>query len=603
MSNSIPLLIYGYLRLLHWSPTCLLINSFDIDIIIIVSVIPSTFKKQLLESINMLEKLSRKKKALLAAFFLFLTFAGLFVVLGYGVPIDEKSEMWTLLSNAKEYVVQIYGDDDPIIGKFTALGVNDLSSRTWNIDHGVAIHYIMAPFVLGNMSGLQPTRDLSVMWHSYTFLLFMTGIVFLYLLAAYLTGSRKSGILACLFMYLSPIQFAGAHYNSKDIVFMSLVLAVLWFGIRFIDSGQYLFAVPFAVISAFAANMRFIGFYAFGLVGMFYILSVITKGKWSKKTFFPGLTAIIVFFAVFIIITPATWPSIIEYFTYCLSNAINYNSWSGYVFFMGNLYNRVPFYYLPVMIAVTTPPLILAAIIYGHICSIRMIIKENKSSLSNKAISLILLLVFIWLPLGYAIICRPTLYNGWRHFFFIYGPLLLLVVCGINFLLKNAQKWKKGLIYSLIGLQLATSCLLIIVMYPNQFAYYNILAGTNPSSYFEMDYWNISSTECLEKLVDKENPSGTIKVIGSDFYSAMALKDGYYNLPTEYSEKIQIIPYGKPFETADYILANPMYVPIAQLEVVSDLEPRFHMEDGYEEIVSVREFGDILMAVYSSKSN
>ena len=44
-----------------------------------------------------------------------------------------------------------------------------------------------------------------------------------------------------------------------------------------------------------------------------------------------------------------------------------------------------------------------------------------------------LLCSLLWLlPLGAAVLAHATVYNGWRHFYFLYGPMLVLAAYGLH---------------------------------------------------------------------------------------------------------------------------------------------------------------------------
>ena len=69
--------------------------------------------------------------------------------------------------------------------------------------------------------------------------------------------------------------------------------------------------------------------------------------------------------------------------------------------------------------------------------------EPKESRLSERGnlgwIYLALMLVFV-IPFLYVLIVRPVLYNGWRHFYFIYPVIVCWSVIGLHALLGAAVK-------------------------------------------------------------------------------------------------------------------------------------------------------------------
>ncbi len=103
--------------------------------------------------------------------------------------------------------------------------------------------------------------------------------------------------------------------------------------------------------------------------------------------------------------------------------------------FMGELYrsDAVPWNYIPVWFAITSPPatLLLGALGSAAVC--RQAIMRPLAALRDREIRFrILLLGCIALPVAVVIALESNLYNGWRHMHFLWAPFCLLAAIGLR---------------------------------------------------------------------------------------------------------------------------------------------------------------------------
>ena len=82
-----------------------------------------------------------------------------------------------------------------------------------------------------------------------------------------------------------------------------------------------------------------------------------------------------------------------------------------------------PWYYEPKLILITAP---LMLVIGWAFFALTSIFKKQKA----RTFGLFVLLVMAFAPTAYAIFKESYLYNGWRHFIFIYPILIVLAVWG-----------------------------------------------------------------------------------------------------------------------------------------------------------------------------
>jgi len=537
--------------------------------------------------------------------FLVMTAFGLIVTPDYGMPWDEQTEIRVLGSNVCEYIGLVLGAEAEPEQSSTGLMFLDASENV-DIDHGQSVYYPFSPALFFNY-GEGGARTLMLLWHGYTFLVFMTGVVAIYFIASYLTKNWRYGLVASLLLYLSPRFFAESHYNNKDIMAMTMILWCLWFAIRFIEKKTVGATLLFALFGALAANMRITGLAFFGLCGVLYLVTLFVRREWSIRTFLLGLLAVVGFVAFYAALTPGLWADPPKYLGYVYSRSSNFSDWPGYVFYMGQTLRPVPWHYIPVMIAITTPLFVLALMLAGNVAALIQPFRgKAKELFTGEQKYYLVLLAFVWMFLGFAMITRPILYDSWRHFYFLYGILLLFAVYGLKTLvdlLKGKWKW---LAVGAIGTQLLAMLVMVILSHPFQFVYYNALAGGNPGAKYDLDYWNVSQAQTLMKLIDTVDSDEQISVTAAEWYTGDGLEKAYNILPESYKERMRLVFVGNYTiaRGADYLMVNPRGIQICSDKTQ---EPRqqwilaYGLDvylSGLEKVVSQQAFGSEFMTVY-----
>ena len=137
------------------------------------------------------------------------------------------------------------------------------------------------------------------------------------------------------------------------------------------------------------------------------------------------------FVAAYILMTPKSWGDILQNLWSTIKTFSNYTTWDGRVFYMGGWIRgrELPWHYLFVWIGITTPFLYLLFMIGGFwrtaVHTWRSM--SGKSDAVENCHRMFVSLAVV-IPFAYVVVLRPTLYNGWRHFYFTYP---LLVVQGV----------------------------------------------------------------------------------------------------------------------------------------------------------------------------
>ena len=553
----------------------------------------------------MLDRINRNHRWIVALLFVIMIVAGLLVTPDYGMPWDEKTEIGVLGSDIREYIGLFSGQENEPAQSSTGIPFLDASENV-DIDHGQSVYYLFSPalFFHYNEGG---ARTLMLLWHGYTFLVFMAGVAALYCIVSFLTMDWKYGLAASLFLYLSPRFFAEGHYNNKDLMAMVMILLCLWFFIRWMEKRSVSSALLFALFGALATNMRISGLLFFGLAGVFYLVRVTVQKEWNRKNLLLGLIALFGFVAFYFALTPGAWLDPAKFLRYIFARSANFSDWPGYVYYMGKSCRPVPWHYIPVMIALTTPPLIVLLMLAGNVAAMINTFRVKASAFFSGATQYVLLCVlFVWTFLGYTMIRQPILYDSWRHFYFLAGLLYVLAAYGLEQIISLLQgKWK-WVGVGAVGLQLFAMLIIIVMNHPFQFVYYNQLAGTNPGERYDLDYWNVSQAQALMRLVDTIDPDEAITVTATDWYTGDGLDKAYSILPARYQSRIRLIfiGYYQMARGADYVMVNPRGLQLCRDKTQEPRQtwlPLYGMDvylSGLNKVVSLNFFGSEFMAVY-----
>ncbi len=516
-------------------------------------------------------------------FFLALTLIGLVTAGDYGMYCDEFSEQEILRQNLYEYAVQLLGNDSAPAQYYEAQGV-ELISQSIERDHGEAAYYPAAPLLL---LAKQSADVLSTLWHAYTWLWFMAAVVALYLLAESLGLSRILRIATALLLYLSPRFFAQGHYNNKDIVLLALVLCTLASGARFLKAPTLRRALLFSLFGALATNTKIIGILPWGLIGIATFVTLFHRRALTTGRVLSGITAIIAFVCFYWLLTPAAWDDPAGYITYLLGNASGFSRWHGVILFNGVHYNPtrglpLPRLYLPTMITLTTPLWLLALAALGQLAAILLCIKRDNRS------PLLIVLTLLWLlPVGYVVIARPLLYNGWRHFYFIYAAIAAMGGLALQMLATALveQKIRRAIGVGALIAAMGWQAVGLIQNHPYQYAYYNVLVSSAQGQY-ELDYWDVSTVNAMKKLCasTERNTALPLELGTRDDMSAFGVENGYVILPDK--ERTLLTVTDDP--DAPYLFYNETYASIYGVEP----------PQGYTALFSLESYGNVICTVY-----
>jgi len=525
-------------------------------------------------------------KSLIVLFFLLILITGLLTTAQYGHAWDDVGEMNILRMAIKEYAHILPFESDY---RQSILSIDlPRMSESQERDHGICIYY---PLFWAVYNQSIPLASLLLIWRLYTWAIFTAGLFALYACARNLGFSRPLSCIAVLLMLLSPRFFADGHYNNKDIPLMVLTLMLLWQTARLMKTPSCSSAAGFALAAGFCTGTRIIGGALCGLCGLMIILHLWYTHRLNRKTMYIGGLTILLSVFIYIVLTPSFLAAPLNFILYTIKNAIGFSRWSGSVLLWGetisSAYTKPPRIYLPALITVTTPIWMLVLLAAGCLVLFHRFYQKRINILEHPADSMAATVMLCWvLPLMAGIAIRMMAYNGWRHVYFLYGPMVLCMLYGFRafFDLMRRRKMLRRL-----GACVFAGCLLfqaigIAVNHPHQYAYYNaFVPKENRAQLFEMDYWNLSCLGAVRELLSQVE--GPIRIAASDSFTRSGLEMAAYYIT---DNRFFVITEYDTVTEPNYIIANLSYAAMAKYQPDKQLKP----------IVTVSSYGSPVTVIY-----
>lgn len=553
-----------------------------------------------------MEAIQKKERTCLVAAAVVLLILGILLVRDYGIWYDENVEIDIARMNLKEYVRVICGEESSIF-RFMDDKIGDLMNSV-EIDHGEALVYPAAAVV----SVLREVGHADWgMWfyHYYLWCWFVAALICIYFMGKYLTGKRRWGIVAAAMLFLHPRFFAGAFFNNKDVLMLSATAVCMWFGTRFVETKTWKWSVIWGISAAFCTNLRVVGGLYAVLFGGLYLIEYLRDGWKDWKRLGMGLAAAGSALAAFILITPATWPSLMEYLTYTLTNAAGFSRWDNWVLYAGELYRYtvrpLPWHYILWMIVITAPVGFVAAMAVGQINLVKLIgdAWKNKNWKAEKVKYGILFALIIWMPMLVYMIKGSNVYNGWRHFYFIYPALIFLSVMGMEALERHIRK--KEILWGLTAVQGVFCIYLLIAGHPLQYVYYNFLAGNDVEQNYEVDTGVVAFQYGLKQILNRDD-SDAILISSDNIMSYYGIKMAWEVLPHDEKARIQIAePETEACAQADYHVYNHTRMVMDTMIYENGLDENKYWEpkENYEHFLTVESYGMDVLDIYKLQTD
>ncbi len=496
--------------------------------------------------------LSEKRATYLAALLFFLlAIVAAFTFRDYGITWDENFQYQKGNSALEFYRSILQGN------------MIEVQRR-----HGV---YGMAFQSIANLLSLAVPSAVFETRHLFNALIGLLGIVGCWAVACRV-HSKYAALWAALFLALTPSWYGHMFNNSKDIPFATGYVWTLYFiltAISFLPRIPARITVPMGIVLGSTLAVRIGGALLvvyFVIVVVVYILS---KGRaYLRCKNYSGLvsefvqlgkslsTIFVIAYGVMILFWPWTWKNPFINPFLALRVFSDYR-WGSSLLFDGEVFkdSGPPAEYIPHMLAIKLPELILIVLLLGAVSGFVLIWKSRHKFSPKTVAPYGVVFLSIIFPIVYVILKGSQLYDGVRHFLFVVPSIVVLAaVCMVH--LQSCIARSRNLLIGvtiIVGVYGLYHISLLVALHPYQYIYYNAFVGGLQGAYgrYETDYWGGSYKEGVNKLEEylrAENGENFAKIDYELITASNALSSTYFFPPNFHRTK-------NP-DKADYYLAT-----------------------------------------------
>jgi hypothetical protein len=171
----------------------------------------------------------------------------------------------------------------------------------------------------------------------------------------------------------------------------------------------------------------------------------------------------------------------------------------------------MPWSYLPTLFALQLPEVLLGLAIAGVVGTFMSL--SRKDVPARRKTILLMLTLAATLPLVVAMVKRPALYNGIRHFIFVIPPMTVLAGVAfawlMNWLREHHRSWQPAAV-AVFAFGLLLPMGEMIRLHPYQYTHFNHIAGTVRAAddLYMLDYWGLAlkqaSDSLREELIERQ---------------------------------------------------------------------------------------------------
>jgi Dolichyl-phosphate-mannose-protein mannosyltransferase len=163
----------------------------------------------------------------------------------------------------------------------------------------------------------------------------------------------------------------------------------------------------------------------------------------------------------------------------------------------------MPWSYLPTLFALQLPEVLLGLGIAGVVIAITSLSRTDVSP--RRKTILLMLTLAATLPLLIAMVKRPALYNGIRHFIFVIPPMTVLAGAAFAWLMDWLRVNHRGaqvVALAVFSFGLMLPLAEMIRLHPYQYAHFNYIAGTARAAddLYMLDYWGLALKQASDAL-------------------------------------------------------------------------------------------------------
>ena len=417
--------------------------------------------------------------------------AGLAVLDDYGVTVDEignalrSARVWAFLAGNEE----AFFDAPSYV-------------RTYGPSFEMALLFAERSL------GIEGARSVYLAQHLLIHLSFLTGGLFIYLLALRLFGGRLLALFAMSLFLLHPRLYAHSFFNGKDIAFLVAFIVALYLAHRAFRRDTVAAFALLGVGVGIAVNLRIMGVVPLAAIPALRALDFAFAQGWPERMrviLTTGAFALAATLTAYALL-PYQWADPVgraaEWWTTPSEHLVIRNGW------FRSLIERIADFpeYLPVWFSITSPPFALLLGLIGGATILFRAVRAPREALRNtrRRFGLLLAACFALSILAVAAF-NPGFYFGWRHMYFLWALFSLLAALGLSGLAAAlSARRPSAAVYGVAGAGLAATLASMALIHPNQQAFFNFSVDRATPEYlrtqYVMEYWRHPMRQALEWL-------------------------------------------------------------------------------------------------------
>jgi 4-amino-4-deoxy-L-arabinose transferase-like glycosyltransferase len=332
-------------------------------------------------------------------------------------------------------------------------------------------------------------------------------------------GGPVAGAAAVILLAITPLYYGHMFINAKDTPFAVAMIFLLYTFVRAFDEyprPKPMTIVLFGVALGLLIGTRVIGAIAVVFAGAGLLVYMLAESKtldfrraFGRAAMLVGRLALALPLAY--VVMAIVWPWAVQSPLNPLKAVAYYSNfwekpWKELYDGMQIMIPEMPRTYLPKLCILKIPEIVGGLAIASIAGSIVMIVRGLGAP--AKRASLALLVTAALLPIVLAVVTRPVLYNGIRHFLFIVPPMAVLGGVAFAYLFDKLNSYRREAAFAgatAFALISGVSVVDMIRIHPYQYALFNQVAGgvRGASDRYMLDYWALGFKEASETLLDK----------------------------------------------------------------------------------------------------
>ena len=397
------------------------------------------------------------------------------------------------------------------------------------------------------------------------------GALYVGRLAARLFG-RWAGVLALILVVTSPRYFADSMNNPKDLPFAAMTAVALYYFATLSPKWPYVSrstGIKIVVALAAALNIRAAALLYLGYFGLLILAFVVAERQFDPRRLLAVLVRVVAVTAAVLVLGTAFWPwAMVSPFIRPIEALLGFANapFGADVLFNGRAVpsNELPWYYVPVWLLISTPPVVLVGLILAGLFAERSWLPKLSA-----------LATLIVLPIALVIIQHSTLYDGVRHLLFVYPVMVALAAAGWTAALMRRDPLVRRITAVLLVIGLINVLTFDVRAHPNESAYFNELAGGPKGAFskYDMDYWGNCVLQAVGWTAKAAQLSGIPLVVSGEPSPVIQLD----------SERYHQLSFVPPFRNQHHIdirLARGSAGAVSSLAARPDALFKVEMPDG-----------------------